>query len=413
MLYEAAKTAASFFVRSSTMSRQLAKCLLNILLTSVVLRYILFTVIKMDKQINFGENLKFYREQNFLTQDKLAELIGFSAKSISKWESGKGLPTLSTLCRLSEIFLVSADKLLYANNRASYYLAIDGGGSKTMFLLADQNQNVIKTLCLGASNPNDIGMDNAKAILQNGIKNICSGLPVSKIKMFAGLSGGTTGDNQKILARFFSEFGFESFKNGSDIDNIIALGNDEKQIFIILGTGIICYAKNNGKLKRIAGWGQFFDAGGSGYNLGKDAIYADLQSIDGTGKKTVISDLIYKRLGENSEKHLAKFYKNGKKYIASFSNIVFEACRAGDETAKNILDENFKCVAKIIDAAQKFTGGQNTTVLFAGGISSQHKIIFPIIKKHMPKNNLNFKVCDKEPVYGALQLALKEDVKNA
>ena len=58
----------------------------------------------MRKSIAFGSNLKYYRTKKGLTQKELAEEIGYTEKSVSKWEKGKGLPTAEMLIRLSELF---------------------------------------------------------------------------------------------------------------------------------------------------------------------------------------------------------------------------------------------------------------------------------------------------------------------
>ena len=46
------------------------------------------------------------------------------------------------------------------------FVGIDGGGTKTDFALCDENVNILKRVTLGASNPNDIGIDNTLKILK-------------------------------------------------------------------------------------------------------------------------------------------------------------------------------------------------------------------------------------------------------
>ena len=360
------------------------------------------------RKIMFAENLKFYRQRQGLTQEELAQTIGFSSKSVSKWESRNGFPTIETLVILAEIFSVSADELLYQKNEEPYFLGIDGGATKTEFLLTDIRGNVIKRVIIGSTNPNDVGMNAAKQILCDGIREVSAGIPYSNISVFAGISGGTTGDNKEIFAKALKGFGFGCCSNGSDMNNILALGKYENEIFVILGTGVVAYAKKGSKLKRISGWGQFFDDGGSGYNLGRDAIHSDLCSIDGTGEKTLISKLIEKKTGENSEKHLSKFYEKGKRYIASFSDVVFDAYGMGDGAAKNILERNMQAVAKIVDVGAEFIGEKNINVLFAGGVSNKADIIFPIIKKYLKNTSVVLVKNDKSPVCGAVEMAKRQ-----
>lgn len=38
--------------------------------------------------MTFGENLQYYRKQNNLTQEDLAEQMQVSRQSVSKWENG-------------------------------------------------------------------------------------------------------------------------------------------------------------------------------------------------------------------------------------------------------------------------------------------------------------------------------------
>lgn len=52
------------------------------------------------------------RKENKLTQQKLADLLGVSPKTISKWETGTGLPDISFLRRICEIFNITIDELL-------------------------------------------------------------------------------------------------------------------------------------------------------------------------------------------------------------------------------------------------------------------------------------------------------------
>lgn len=360
---------------------------------------------KIKKKILFAENLKGHRERLGITQAELADKLGFSAKSISKWENKRGLPTVEALAELAQLFGLSTEELLFGSTDEKYLLAIDGGGTKTAFALCDMSGKILKMLYKGATNPNDVGMETARSILGDGIREICRGYSYGSIYMYAGISGGTTGDNREILKKFFSGFGFCAADNGSDADNAVALGREENEIFIILGTGIIAYAKKGSRIKRISGWGQHFDDGGSGYNLGRDAIYADLRYTDGRGKPTLISDLIRERTGENSADHLIKFYRYGKKYIAGFAEVVFEAYNAGDDTAAEILEKNMRAVADIINAAAAFIGQRAVRVNFFGGIAERSDCIFPIIEKYIDKKHISLVKCDTEPVFGAVRLA--------
>lgn len=62
-----------------------------------------------------SKNLIKYRTLAGLTQMELAKKINYSDKSISKWERGDGLPDLSVLVKLSEIYGISINEFLNRN----------------------------------------------------------------------------------------------------------------------------------------------------------------------------------------------------------------------------------------------------------------------------------------------------------
>lgn len=364
----------------------------------------------MKREIFFSENLRYYRQKQGITQKNLANMLGFTEKSVSKWESGGGLPTLDTMLSLSELFGVSMDELIYQKTDAYYCLGIDGGGTKTAFCLTDENGQVVRSVVKGAANPNDIGMENACQVLKEGIVETCAGIPYGKITMYAGISGGgLSGGNVQTLNRFFQKFGFFAYDNGSDVENIIALSEHEKCVLVIMGTGFIAFAIHGSERKRIAGWGQFFDEGGCGYTIGKDVITGVLCAHDGSGEKTLLTTILENRLGETAEAHLAKFYQGGKRYIASFAGFAFEAAEQGDPVACRILEKNMAFAAEKISTAVKYlqaqTDLQEVPVLISGGIGAKEEMLFPLIRKYV--SGCHLQRLAGEPVAGAVKKAKK------
>ena len=59
-----------------------------------------------------ADNITYYRKRSGLTQGKLAELISYSDKSVSKWERGDGIPDVTVLVKLAEIFDVTVNDLV-------------------------------------------------------------------------------------------------------------------------------------------------------------------------------------------------------------------------------------------------------------------------------------------------------------
>lgn len=67
-----------------------------------------------DKEttMTLGEKLKSARKSAGLTQGQLAEKLIVSRQAVTKWESGKGMPDIDNLRKLSKLLNVSVDYLL-------------------------------------------------------------------------------------------------------------------------------------------------------------------------------------------------------------------------------------------------------------------------------------------------------------
>lgn len=59
-----------------------------------------------------GDNIKFYRKKNQLTQDDIAEACNVTRQAVSKWENGESLPTVDNLYVLSRLLHTSVDDIL-------------------------------------------------------------------------------------------------------------------------------------------------------------------------------------------------------------------------------------------------------------------------------------------------------------
>ena len=63
-------------------------------------------------QVRIGRFIAEARRARGMTQRELAEALGLSNRTISKWECGDGLPELANLLPLCELLGVTADELL-------------------------------------------------------------------------------------------------------------------------------------------------------------------------------------------------------------------------------------------------------------------------------------------------------------
>ena len=63
-------------------------------------------------KLNFADNLRTMRTANHLTQERLAEILGVSVQTVSRWETRTSYPDVELLPVLAELFGVTVDELL-------------------------------------------------------------------------------------------------------------------------------------------------------------------------------------------------------------------------------------------------------------------------------------------------------------
>ena len=83
--------------------------------------------------MEFHEKLQSLRKSRGLTQEELAESLYVSRTAISKWESGRGLPSIDSLKDISQFFSISIDDLL--------------SSEKLLFIAEKENKSNIREVC--------------------------------------------------------------------------------------------------------------------------------------------------------------------------------------------------------------------------------------------------------------------------
>lgn len=68
--------------------------------------------------MNLGENIHSYRVSSNMSQTDLANALEVSRQSVSKWENNSAQPELDKLCKMSSLFDVTLDELVYGRGSA-------------------------------------------------------------------------------------------------------------------------------------------------------------------------------------------------------------------------------------------------------------------------------------------------------
>lgn len=349
----------------------------------------------------FRANLRAARKKGRLSQKDLAEKLYISTQAVSKWERGIAVPGLEHICCLSKILHISVDDLLgTGNDREPSLIAVDGGGTKTEFVLISLSGNLIKRLVLPGSNPNTCTVKGTVEILCNGIDTLLQ-------------------EDNHILGIFVGGAGFYSSGNGvaieellrkhypaipvqceSDIMNVFAFAQDpDNAIAVISGTGAVVYATHKGKLLRCGGGGWRLELLGSGYDLGRSAILAAMEDRDGTGPKTMITELAEEKLSGSVWDNIQTIYTENTSFIASFAPLLIQAWQAGDPLAAKIAEENCNRLAQLIRMAAKKSPAA-TEVILGGSLLTQCAPFRELLMGQLDKN-LQPYILEQPQIWGA------------
>ena len=97
----------------------------------------------MDTYIT-GATIKNLRERKSFTPAQVAELLGVSSKTVSKWETGKGLPDITLIEPLAKVLSVSVMELMSGHTITNKNISSNVLRSK--FYVCPVCNNIIRTM---------------------------------------------------------------------------------------------------------------------------------------------------------------------------------------------------------------------------------------------------------------------------
>ena len=352
---------------------------------------------------SLGQKIRRLRKQRELTQSQFAEAICVSFQAVSNWERGIVPPELDNLMAIAEFFGVLVDDLLRAEEEA-LFLGVDGGGTKTEFVVTDRRGHVRFSMVKSGSNPNDIGMGRTEALICEGVQEILRQYPTVQNAYF-GLAGVGVGENaKKLTAALQSRFPRLGVQVRSDVYNLLAM-DDEVDMAVISGTGSVVFLKEQGI--RLGGAGYLFDRAGSAFDMGRDAISAALEEEEAGQPESLLHKLLCAHLGKaRIWDALDGLYTGGRRAIATLAPVVFEACAQGDATAEGILEQSAARLGRLLEIAIHRHGAKPRAIAGGGIFTHYFSVYSGYIRKY---TQCRLIPCKLPPVYGACREGCRMD----
>lgn len=302
-----------------------------------------------------------------------------------------------------------------------YVLGIDGGGTKTTGMVADENGNVYMQTVTGRSNPNTLSQQEFEKVMSDLIMDLKNQRPdvFDDVSVcFAGMAGvGESGRDievAKLLKRFLPSKTDVIVSN--DAVNALYSGTlGTPGIVQIAGTGAIAFGMNeDNKMVRSGGWGYLFDDEGSGFYLGNEALRAVFQAFDERGPATELSNRLLQHFNVNRIPDIiGQVYgqEHPRSIIAPLAPYVVEAAMSEDEVAINIVQKACEAMMSCIESCHQklFDANHPTMIVLSGGVFSHSELFIQQLSKlaELPLPNVTFQKTMVPPVGGAIIAALK------
>lgn len=252
----------------------------------------------------------------------------------------------------------------------TYYIGIDGGGTKTKFDLFDSDKNSIASITTPTIHPAQASFKEVVSVLNTAKEKLLANINDRDyvLKVGAGLGGyGINADYRKKLEGEFSTV-FDEFKLYSDAyAAMLGALAGEDGILMIAGTGSIALAKVGDETFRCGGFGYRYGDEGSAYSIGKALISRALKEADGRLDKSIVSDLVadyFDNIGINiiatsdfSRDKIAGLAAAASKYVENSESVRDIFLAAAKEISLHI-----KAIGK------NFESGKRIRLSYIGGV---------------------------------------------
>jgi N-acetylglucosamine kinase-like BadF-type ATPase len=272
-----------------------------------------------------------------------------------------------------------------------YVLGVDGGGTKTLAIITDEEGRTLGEGLAGPSNPLRVGVSNAAAAVREAVDRACASADVRLTDIVAaevGLAGVRRADLKEHMAVALKRsLGINSLEVVTDADIALYGATGGKPgLVLIAGTGSICCGKNARRKHVCAGgWGPLAGDEGSGSWIARRALQAVAQATDGRGAATSLGEAAcqYFNVATPEDLSLAIYAPNmTNERIAGFARHVIGAAQDSDPVASAIItDAGRELAAAACTVIGKLRIEQETfQVAYVGGVFSAGELILAPLK---------------------------------
>ena len=296
----------------------------------------------------------------------------------------------------------------------SYFLAVDAGGTKADYVLADETRELARVRG-GTIKRMRADEDSASGNLDKSLTELTAlaGIPMSAV---ARTCVGTAGETVPLVTDFLQK-SFSARVGG----NLILLGDVEialdaafpgqPGVLVLAGTGSnVAGRAHNGTITSAGGWGPALADQGSGHKIGHEALRATFRSID-EGESTHLLPAILEFWQLSDIADIVAFANRiPSPDFSRLTHLVLRCAEAGDKVAASVLTREGEDLAYLTCLVMRrlklasSDAGWVPPLAFAGSIMEKllpvRQALIAAVEQEYPALQVTAGVVD--PVEGAL-----------
>jgi N-acetylglucosamine kinase-like BadF-type ATPase len=287
----------------------------------------------------------------------------------------------------------------------STYLGVDGGGSKTAFLLIDDAGKILGSHTEGPAYYLEIGWHALRAMLARGIEVTLAQAGLSPAALsFAFLGLPSYGEDSRLIEALDTAASplleRSRYRCGSDAvcgwAGALAGGDG---INVIAGTGSMTYGEYQGRAARAGGWGELFSDEGSAYWIARQGLNLFSRMSDSRLERGPLYDILRRHFELKSDLDLcAAIYDQAqvqRSNLAALAPLVAEAARHGDVSAAALFEEAAGELLLLVDAVHRQLAVAPQTTLnvsYSGGLFQQRELLLAPLQARLAASGGRYRV---------------------
>ena len=269
-------------------------------------------------------------------------------------------------------------KMPVGSDPSPAFLGIEGGGTRTVALLADASGRLRQRVETGPANLRLL----TDAQLRRQLRGLARHFP-HPAAVGIGMAGAReASDRRRIRAAAALAWPGVPCWAGNDLDTALAAAELDApdaapvtRVVMISGTGSCSFGCNaRGRTAKVGGWGHLLGDRGSGYDVALRALRAVVHAADTSGNWPKLGARLLRALQLNEPNELVTWLNaSAKADVAALATEVFAAAGDGDPLAKSLVAETAAVLADDATAcARRLTRlGGPVEFIFTGGVLRQ------------------------------------------